>query len=89
MGTRKGLLLEGCCGSVFERFNADFDIVDRSLGRPPSPHVNCRRRGFEDGPGITREELVVLDGVLSTADECSLAIVTRDSMLCTHCLVLQ
>ena len=57
VGTKKGLL---GCGSVFERLNDGLWAVVCWLGRPPSPHVNCRRRGFEDDPGI-REELIVLD----------------------------
>ena len=87
VGARKGLESEGCCGSVFECLNTGFGVVVRSLGRPPSPHVSCRRRGLEDDPG-TRGELVTLDGVLSTANEYLLATMTLGPTLCTHSLVL-
>ena len=72
----KGFLSEGRCGSVFERRNVHSGAIC-SPGRPPSPHVSCRRRGFEDDPGTTWEELVALDEVLSTANEYLLATVTR------------
>jgi hypothetical protein len=86
-GTKKGLLSEGFCGSVVERLNAELGVVIRLLERPPSPHVSCRRRGFEEDPG-TREELAVVVGGLSTTNECQSATMTRGPMLCTHFLVL-
>ena len=67
-GTRKGLSSEGCRGSVFERLNASLGIVGCWFAWSLSPHVNCRRRGFEDEPGITREEPVAIAEVPSTTD---------------------
>lgn len=88
VGTKKRPPSEGCCGSVFERLSFDIDIVVCSLGWLRSPHVSCRRRGFEDGPGTTREELV-LDEVLNTADEYTSATMTRGKIVCTHSLALR
>jgi len=88
MGTRKGLSSGSRRGSVFERLNAGLRVVVRSLGRPPSPHVSCRRRGFEVDPE-TRGELAILEGALSTANEHLLAKMTRGPISCTHSLVLR
>lgn len=88
-GTKKGFLSGGCCGSVIERPNTRSGIVVCSPEMPPSPHVSCRRRGFEDGPGTTREELVVLGEVLNTVNEYLLTTVARGQILSTHSRALE
>ena len=88
-GSKKGFLSEGCCGSVFERRNACLGIIACSPEWPPSSHVSCRRRGFEDGPGTAREELIVLDEVLNTVNEHRVATMTRGQILFTHSRVLE
>ena len=66
VGAKKGLLPECCCGSVIECINPGFDAAACPLRRPPLPHVNCRRRGFDDDRGAARERLDILDELLST-----------------------
>lgn len=68
VGAKKGLLPGCCCGSVIEHINPGFDAAVCPLGRPPLPHVSCRRRGFEDDLGAARGKLAVLDEFLSTTN---------------------
>lgn len=74
--TRKGLPSGGCWGVVFERSIIDSGTrADPSLGASLFPHVNCRRRGLEEGPVTTRGTAAPF----KTVGDYLLAEVTRGS----------